>query len=370
MMKKRQVWLDVIRCFAILCVVLCHSAETCYRPILLGEEPAGLSLWLRETSLFLIGRLGVPLFLAITGALLLGRTYDHATAFYKRSLLPLFLTTEVWIFLNYLFCGYFQNKGFRWIDLIYEMLFLKESSLSHMWYMPTILGCYVAVPFLARALAYEKHAGEWKLIGILGLIAFFVIPTINVFLTEAVTSLPSISLRIDTGFWGGCYGFYLVSGYLIAHKGILKRFHGFLIAVVFSGSFLLTLGGQYFLYSRQYYESTRLLWYTNIFVFLMGMTLFELLRRFAAEGTLIENLDKKNILFHRVVEDIARCSFGIYILHKLILVLCQKYLPLENTTALGRIGILFAAGFFGSLLLLLPFRYLFKKAGRLLFHIK
>ena len=37
MTKSRKIWLDVVRATAILCVVLCHSVEAFYHPVLLGQ---------------------------------------------------------------------------------------------------------------------------------------------------------------------------------------------------------------------------------------------------------------------------------------------------------------------------------------------
>ena len=107
--KSRQEWLDAARALGIALVVLCHSVETYYRPVLLGQKRVGILPWLAENFMFFAGRMGVPLFLCISGVLLLGREYQ-AKQFYKRSLLPLVLTTELWIVINYLFvCSPAQN---------------------------------------------------------------------------------------------------------------------------------------------------------------------------------------------------------------------------------------------------------------------
>ena len=103
MSKSRKPWLDIIRATAILCVVLCHSVEAFYRPVLLGQLRLSFPFWNIENLLFTVGRIGVPLFLATTGALMLPRDYPDVSAFYKKSLFPLFLTTEIWIFFNYIF---------------------------------------------------------------------------------------------------------------------------------------------------------------------------------------------------------------------------------------------------------------------------
>lgn len=125
MTKSRKIWLDVVRATAILCVVLCHSVEAFYRPVLLGQLQVSFPLWNIENLLFTVGRMGVPLFLATTGALILPRDYPDVSAFYKKSLLPLFLTTEIWIFFNYIFCCVIEHQTFNISRLLLEMLFLK-----------------------------------------------------------------------------------------------------------------------------------------------------------------------------------------------------------------------------------------------------
>lgn len=75
----------------------------------------------------------------------MGREY-RVKEFYKSSLLPLVLTTEIWMIANYLFvCSPVQDHVFKIDELFREMLFLERPSLSHMWYMPMIIGVYVAL---------------------------------------------------------------------------------------------------------------------------------------------------------------------------------------------------------------------------------
>lgn len=179
MQKKniRQEWLDAARTLGIALVVFCHSVETYYRPVLLGQKQVDILPWLAENFMFFVGRMGVPLFLCISGVLLLGREYQ-VKQFYKRSLLPLVITTELWIIINYLFvCSPVQNHSFRIDELLREMLFLKDPSLSHMWYMPMIIGIYVAVPFLAKLLHTWEDVSDFKLIYLLGIGIFVVVPT-------------------------------------------------------------------------------------------------------------------------------------------------------------------------------------------------
>lgn len=363
MTKSRKIWLDVVRATAILCVVLCHSVEAFYHPVLLGQLQVSFPLWNIENLLFTIGRIGVPLFLATTGALMLPRDYPDVSAFYKKSLLPLFLTTEIWIFCNYIFYCLVEHKTFDISRLILEMLFLKASSLSHMWYMPVILGCYVALPFISRLLQASTNLRQYSLLYILGIIIFFIIPTANVFFKEAITVIPVFRSQLDTGLWGSYYSFYIITGYLISKHQMLDRFKSQSLLFGIILAFVLNSTGQYYLYSHHYYQSAFLYWYSDFAIFLIGIFTFELLRR--------RYHNKAIIKFAPVIEYISRCSFGIYIIHKPILVVLQKYFNHFTTASVHiQMPALFFASLFGSLILLYPFKSVWKKAGVLLFHIK
>lgn len=363
MVLKRKGWLDVVRTVAIICVVICHADETYYRSVLIGEESISNWLWLIENTLFIIGRIGVPLFLAVTGALVLDREYEDISGFYKKSLLPLFCTTEIWIFFNYVFCCIVKKQIFSVKELVLELFFMKESSLSHMWYMPVILGCYVAIPFLTRLIHNSNiRLGDLRLIYVCGMCIFFIVPTLNVFLTESVRSIPYLSPKIGTSFWGGCYGFYILCGYFIANKKVLQHIRGIYLLILFGISFLLTTFGQYYLYSHRYFKTSHLIWYDSIFVYIMGMVVFELLRRMFVESERIPG--------QKQLEAISRCSFGVYILHKPLLVLSSTFIKLERYNILLRILWLFVIGFLGSMMILLLVKKYFKRAGRVLFHIK
>ena len=75
--KTRIRWIDLARAVAILLVVLCHATESVYQLNL--ENMTSLSFQSRVFGFacFTAGRLGVPLFLMITGSLLLSRDYDN-----------------------------------------------------------------------------------------------------------------------------------------------------------------------------------------------------------------------------------------------------------------------------------------------------
>ena len=74
--KNRIAWIDLLRCIAIFCVILCHAATAVYDFDLESMTPIRPTVVLAFT-LFTIGRMGVPIFLMVTGYLLLDRPYDE-----------------------------------------------------------------------------------------------------------------------------------------------------------------------------------------------------------------------------------------------------------------------------------------------------
>lgn len=91
----------------------------------------------------------------LTGYLFLGRRFDeeYTALFYKRNLLGLLITVEIWIILYHAFNAWFYQIPFNLNELLRNMLFLKATNMSHMWYIPAILGIYLFIPFVSRALS-------------------------------------------------------------------------------------------------------------------------------------------------------------------------------------------------------------------------
>lgn len=74
--SNRIVKLDMARTFAILCVVLCHCSEMIYTQQSVKVAELGISSRIFMFGTFTIGRLGVPIFLYLSGILLLKKTID------------------------------------------------------------------------------------------------------------------------------------------------------------------------------------------------------------------------------------------------------------------------------------------------------
>ena len=308
--KKRNFALDIARTFAIICVVLCHSVESVYKFDMQEWNAFSIKSNLFKIILFTIGRLGVPLFLLLTGYLTLNKNIkndDDGIKFYKKNLIPIIITTEVWIVIYTIFlCIINEKQKFSFEILIRRMLFF-EYEPSHMWYMPMIIGIYLAVPFINNVLKnYSIKIIKIPLCIII--LSTFIIPTINNILK--VLKINTLSSKLDLEFLGASYGAYIIIGYFVS-KEIFKKVKSIYILLGSAISFILCVGMQVFMYKN---GISYKVWYNSIFILIMGVGIFELCTR----------VKEMKLIWQKIFMYISKISFSIFFVHKIIQICLER----------------------------------------------
>ena len=337
--KNRIVYLDIARTIAILLVIFCHSIEAVYDRTI--PEWKALSI---QSQSFLkiahaISRLGVPLFLYLSGKLLLSKKIENTEdciLFYKKNLLPLLLTLEIWNVLYNIIIPIIDNKAFNLKDLILNCLFLKQVSLPNMWYMPMIIGVYIAIPFLSLVV---NIIGE-KVIRIPMIILFlsyFLIP--NLSLITNVLFKKSYNVILYLSFLGREYGLYILLGYYIG-KGRLKKAKSayiWIIAIIF---LTFTCSYRIWLYNKGYAYN---IWYDNVGILITSACIFELLSRIKINV---------NMCFKKIFTYISKVSLGIFFTHIIVQKLLTKWITFDIINKPISILFLTILVFFISILLI------------------
>lgn len=332
--RYRIIWLDYARMIAIICVVITHATETVFK--LNAETLVQFSMLRRifVISMFTIGRLGVPIFFLLTGYLLLDREYssEKYMSFLKNNFCGLFLTTAIWIVVYNIFNAVFLKTPFDIIKCLKNLLFLRATEMSHMWYMPVIIGIYLFIPFVANALRNT----DIKVLCIPLLIAFvyqFVVPVVNVWLKatghETISSLPDVS------FSGNGYGFIILLGYLVK-KGIFDKIPSIIFAILGAFGFAFTV------YTQNFSDVQGIsynVWYDSATLLIVDLAIFVLLSRM-------------KLKFGKIASCISIASFGIYLIHNLILIILNRYYQ-PGTSSVSRFVVLFVLTFFASLLIVM-----------------
>ena len=144
--------IDVLRTLALLCVLSIHSLRAAIAQVN-GQDLSGLTgNQIAASCAIGLSTLGVPLFLMISGYLLLDRDYT------KRNLLPLIVSYEIFD-LALAVVQYIGAGGVTVADYVKSALFIGPAPMGHLWYMQAIVGAYLLVPLLALLLHAVRERG-------------------------------------------------------------------------------------------------------------------------------------------------------------------------------------------------------------------
>ena len=306
-MKNRSKHMDFIRALAIILVIFCHCCETVY-----DLDSTNAALIYYPTTLivylfFTMGRLGVPLFLLLTGYLFLDRDYDNESAklFLKKNWIGIIIASEIWVIINYVYSNWYYGSDFSFEILIKDVLFMKNHEMSHLWYVPMIIGMYALIPFVASALQKFEDRFVFYL-ALFYLVICFIIPIVDIILK--ICGMEGCYTMLSIGFSGGCYGIYFVLGYLLK-RNYIKNISSLRLVIAMISSFIMIVLIQCMAASHQVYYKV---WYDNGLLLVCGVCIFELLRRL------------KFVPFYGIVKNIAYYSFAIFLVHNIVLLTCYK----------------------------------------------
>ena len=131
--NKRVGWLDFARTFAIISVVFCHAIQSAYVVNVKEWDMLVTGEKIFRTIGFTFGRLGVPIFLYLSGYLLLDREYESdrdVIRFYKHNFLPLLITVQVWNVLYNVFLALVEGNRIRVNVLIKDRCFFEKVDMT------------------------------------------------------------------------------------------------------------------------------------------------------------------------------------------------------------------------------------------------
>ena len=299
--KGRVAWIDLIRICAIVLVVLCHATEGIYK---LDVESV-LALSTADKALvftcFTIGRLGVPLFLLISGWLLLDRKYDRQAMkrFWKNSWLHLAVCTLAWFLVYDLFLILVYGKTISAADVIRHLLFMDKVDISHVWYLLMIIGLYPLIPFAANALqAVEDRKQVLVPMGFF-FVFLFLYPFASLVLQVVRPAHPGFRSQLGEGFSGGVYGFYLICGWLLKKQAFRKIRPAWMITAS-----VLSVAAAVCIQMTRYAAGVKYsIYYDSVLLMIPAVTVFELVSRREKAGE------------SKALKWLAGFAFGVYLTH-------------------------------------------------------
>lgn len=296
----RTHWIDYLRVAAIVAVINIHVSSPFYYRY---GQIRTLDWWVANI-INGASRFAVPLFVMISGCLLLGKEFDTRYFYGKRArrlIPPLLFWSAV-----YLAFRLYHGDDLQSI-LTYDLL-AKGRVYIHLWYLNMLLGLTLIVPFINRALLRMKPSPVQA--GLL-LLAFTMLLGWNQF--GAVTA----GRPLETQWFGVLpwYAGYFAAGYLLdaCHDGLrvgTRLAAGIVVLAAAAGIGLNYAACHTFgVISDDFILSD-----TGPMVFLITAGIFLLARR-------NRHLFKESPL----IRALSGASYGIYLLHPLVIYTVQNY---------------------------------------------
>lgn len=300
--KARIPFIEWIRAFAAAAVVLLHVFQTpcTLHPI----EELGLGKALAYTELqTALTRWAVPVFLMVTGALLLDPARECPWPKQKKYIVRML---KVLASFGLLFCLLEAHANARaWNgDVVRQAVvnLLSGRSWSHMWYIYALVGVYLALPFLRGFVQRAERRDFERMLAVLWLLTF-VVPALNHQMSQSFTTL----------IWVPQTWLYILLGsYLHRWRRLDARIAaagavGLAGALAACAYLVLATGTDY---GMRYFD------YHSPFIPLYAALVFLAFRRWADRP------------LPRPVALLATHSFGVYLIHPVFINALYKAYPL------------------------------------------
>ncbi len=290
---------DLIRCVAIVAIILVHASGFPY--YFRNPEVTTLDIvnWFSTDVYYAIGNLGVPLFVMLTGALLLdpNKVDEPLKVFYKKRFARIGIPFVFWTIIYFVWSFEVRANPFS-LSALGEGL--VGGSYPILWYLYLLMGLYAATPIL-RVLV--KHLDR-KLFTYL-LILWFVGTVVTPFI-HAFTDWGFQPLMFVFADW---VGFYLLGLYLLNFKvrksvAYAAAILGLLGAILGDWAVVAIQGPQNNGFFHGYLSGNMIIACAAVFVLLL-----------AVPPTKITSHAKLNRFMHWLSEN----TLPIYLLHMIVL---------------------------------------------------
>lgn len=297
MEQGKKEWIANLRVTATISVILLHVAST----VLYKYSQVPISHWWIGNIYDSIVRFSVPMFLMITGALLLGKQHSYPLFLKKtvvRILFPFVFWTAIYIIYNFMEPPQFFGKLETQTNFDWVIQQIRDGSSYHLWYVYMLIGLYITIPLLNKLIIGVKKKY---------LLLFLIVWVI--FITFSTSKNSAYNFEWNLWYILGYLG-YLVLGYYLSIINTKHKIVTILAGVVFFiGIFITAYGTFYFTemdgaFHKLYYA------YLTPNVLLMTASLF----------VLMKNVDiNLSGVLKKTRDLIDKHSYGIYLSHILVL---------------------------------------------------
>ncbi|WLE96799.1 MAG: acyltransferase family protein [Candidatus Electrothrix communis] len=295
--KSRKIYIDYLRAAATVAVIFIHSTSGWYGQV---ENIDAVSWWV--ANIFnAAARFSVPVFVMASGAVLLGKTITIGD-FYRKRAIRLLPPIIFWSALYTLFRIY---KGMDKESLMHFLtigIWSEGSAYFHLWYLSMFFCLMLFVPYINNVVTGKKTTRKEFTVFILLASIFFLLNTVS----DLAREISNIYMYWHLLFqW---YIVYFIGGYFLDKYG--KSFSFGKRALVFVIVILVAVGslGNFLIVERFHIIKDYLfLNDKGIVSLLLSFSVFLFFRRYTPDFCPAQ------------IAAVSKNSFGIYLVHPLIL---------------------------------------------------
>lgn len=322
--QQHIVWLDVVRFIAMFTVVACHCTDPFnFYP---GTAPdiEWIKLWGAIYGALL--RPCVPLFVMITGALLLP-VRGEASVFYKKRILRVLWPFLIWSVVYNLFpwltgvlglspavlLDFFPYSGEEVArqSLTVSLDYIAQIPLNfsivdvHMWYIYLLIGLYLYLPVFSAWV--EKASEKAKLWFLVAFAVTTLLPYYNQFVAQYLWGTCSWNAFGMLYYFAGFNGYLLLGHYLRNLDWSMKKTLAIGVPMFVVGYVVTFFGFRYITALPEYTDEMLELFFTycSLNVVMMTIPVFMLAKK----------ANFRSERMKKALANLTLCGFGIYMIH-------------------------------------------------------
>ena len=298
MSKAREYSFDILRVIAMMMVIVVHVSNVYSRSYgIIGDKSFIISLCFNTIS-----RISVPIFLMISGALLLDREFNQKK--YLKRIIKYLLLIIVWDIIYLVWEYYYLGNTYH---QLYKLIF--EPYRAHLWFLYTILVLYIIQPLLKIILEKSSSTIKYLLL----------------FIWFTLSSLSIVNSTLATTFTIFSYiGFFVIGKYLynFIKNNDLKKYNILcILTIIISITTSIILN---YSFSHRYNRFYNLFFaYRTPFIILSSISLFILV---------ISNYQKNSV--PTTIERLSEVSLGVYLIHGMFLDITVKLFYYQGINSL------------------------------------
>lgn len=308
--NKHYTYLDLLRLIACICIVMVHVSALNW-----NTTPINTFSFAIMTAYNNFGFIGVPIFVMISGALLLdSNKIIPIKNLYLNKIVRLIIAYFIWLLfyniVNFIELGTTPNFSSLKKDIILRTLL--GNGIYHLWFIPMLISLYIIVPIFREAFA-KKHICEYFIV--LYIFITIAMPTLLLFDFSYKTIVSSLYERIPFNTITSYTGYFVIGHYLHQYRPFKTTKKPVLLGVVGVLSYLCGVIVRVWDSSNSGVASTLFSSPLTLPLFISTISVFVYVQ-YRVDKYASASIGEKGL---RLLTYLSSLTFGIYFIHPFII---------------------------------------------------